>query len=360
MNRELFMKKFFGNLSGGVRSQGLPGLRCWIATGAAVGVTVLFACLSPHGAYGETLTLKTYYPPMMMSVGYGISSELHIFDNSGKNKLLFDSSSEGALTGIVGTADGADINVAAPGGYIYLSPANRNIVIKGSLGLAQPSNGDMTSFCVWKALAKPPNADKVYCPVSQPVAIALADGQKQITYDSGDIGENSGYMLCCAVGVVEPFTFNSVTAAPAVPLPAGGTPAVNTRCYPRTPDIAKDACPAGQTGNITKIRFYTCPGQVAGSWMTVANSCMPPQTCVLPKDEIQELNCPYPQTGTITQTRTWSCSGATPVAGPWGTTTTTCRRICTRDGNRMPLGTECCSGFDHAQNDTWCCGTGSC
>lgn len=304
------------------------------------------------------MTLKVYYPPPSMVAGYGISNTLNFFDAGGRNMLLLSTgtaSSGGTPAGILDTGSGGDMNIVAQNGYIWLAPSGRKIVFNSGLGLS-PANGDMPSFCVWKSLAKAAGAAAVFCPASQPTAIALADINKHITYDTGDIGDSSGYLLCCAAGIVEPFTASVALPQPPSPSPPGSVPP-KLPCYPPAPDIdISKTCPAGQKGYITKMRFYTCPGPKAGVWTVMADSCITAPPCVLPRDEVQELNCPYPQTGSITQIRTWHCQGSTPVADPWVTTSTTCKKTCLNAGEPYYLGQECCSGFDYSSNNCAYCG----
>ncbi|MDD2772773.1 MAG: hypothetical protein PHP45_03650 [Elusimicrobiales bacterium] len=293
------------------------------------------AAVLPPGAFcGQKLTLKTYYPAPVIVSEYAASSTLNFFDKDGIRKLGLYASPGGA--GFVEAQTG-DLNVAAASGYIWLAPSGRGVSV---------GNG-LLDWCGYKPLA----ADgETFCSVDKPYAFAVTDPGVNITYDINDIA-GGGYLLCCAAGVNKPEF-------------AGGTPPVtpsqdtssNTPCTPHPPDVRVQECPDGQKGALAQIRYYTCPAQTPGEWMTMGGTCLAPPTpnpCVPPAPMVQVLECPYPQNrqlnGYIYQSKVWSCDGSLPVTNGWVTTKNTCGQECAHDG-QLASGhiNSCCSGIRRA------------
>lgn len=295
--------------------------------------------LLPGASYaGETMVLKVYYPPPSIVARNAVSSDLQLFAGD-KNILSLitgpSAADFGVPAGILNTGDsGADMNVVAAGGYIYLAPAGRKVTF---------ASGGIADFCVWKALDSA-NA-LTQCPSEKPFILAMGDINRHVTYDVNDTAGGSGYLLCCAANIIEPFSDSPPAAANAFAQTTQLPPA-QTACYPREPrvwSVVNGDCHAGQAGTVTYIQFYTCPNQTPGPAKIIGNSCLPVDyDCVLPKDEIQELNCAWGVQGRILQKRKWRCQGSPPAAtpGPWETILNTCESTC------CSYGCQCipCSG----------------
>ncbi|MDD2772767.1 MAG: hypothetical protein PHP45_03620 [Elusimicrobiales bacterium] len=294
------------------------------------------------------MVLKAYYPPASIVARNAVSSDLQLFAGD-KNILSLigpSAADSGVPAGILNTGDsGADMNAVAAGGYIYLAPAGRKVTF---------ASGGIADFCVWKALDSA-NA-LTQCPCEKPFLLAMGDINRHVTYDVNDMAGGFGYLLCCAANIIEPFTDSPPPAANAFAQTTQLPPA-QTACYPQEPrvwSVANRDCPAGQTGTVTYIQFYTCPDQTPGPANIIGNSCLPADyDCVLPKDEIQELNCAWGVQGRILQKRKWRCQGAPSAAAPdpWETILNTCENTCCGYGSCMC--TPCSGRFRYFGN--WFC-----
>lgn len=96
------------------------------------------------------------------------------------------------------------------------------------------------------------------------------------------------------------------------------------------------ACPPGQTGQITEQSTLDSCAGVSTPWTTVGNSCHPatPLLTCTPSSVREVLNCPAGQGGQIVRERSSSCSSLTsaPTWGPWSTISSTCTAACVATG----------------------------
>jgi len=303
--------------------------------------------LAPRAVFGgETFTLKAYYPAPVITADYAVSSTLDFFDKEGVKKLRLYTP-EGVSAPLVESETG-DLNIAAASGYIYLAPSGRGVSVGGGI----------RNWCEYKPLST--GNVPTLCSEDKPYAFAVADLSGDITYDHFDLADG-GYLLCCAAGALKAAgTYSGNLPSVAQP------PSSFLSCVPRPPDVRTTECSEGQRGALAQIRFYTCPAQTPGDWLTIGGACISapiPNPCVPPSPETQVLECPYPQSrkvsGWIYQTKTWSCDGPLPVSSGWVTTKNTCGQECAHDmQGRSSHPNHCCSGISQCGNDlAGCSGT---
>ncbi|MDD2772361.1 MAG: hypothetical protein PHP45_01550 [Elusimicrobiales bacterium] len=355
----------------------------------------LAACLLPAAVFAQ----GGYYPSPSGSLYRYYATQLQV---GGANAALvgISSASVGGATTVdnstyTGTIFGSNRTLSLrPEGNIIFT-ANQTgaaaVSASGSVTGGVESNGQyksavvpvdyseggqvyLSNLCTWQI------SDKCQGTI---IAAAQTDGGAHIAYGPCMNMGSAKLFLCCKFTTL-PVTSDPISSGPGVNMQTrivycesgsviqgrkyhctGGVPEGDTAwaastntcgvCTASPPEFRKSPCPEDKdappnstfSGDITEMRTYTCPGNVAGAWKTIANTCLT-RTCKVPATETRSQPCPtFPiqySPGVQTQQRDWSCVDNIPVAGEWRTVSGACTIACLGSGQfistRQPFSSD--------------------